>query len=196
MAGSVNLRFAARFTATVGLAFLFVSAAFAQHYTRTDLTTNSSSVSPAPNLDPNLVNAWGLSRATSSPWWVSDNGTGLSTLYDLNGAPQSLVVTIPPPKDAEGPSAPTGTVFNYTTSFEVAPGEPAIFIFVTEDGTISGWNPAVNLGEAIRMVNHPKKATIKSFMTTVNPAVTRPIMVESCVGGPNRISSISSTAAT
>ena len=161
MAGSVNLRFAARFTAIVGLAFLFVSAAFAQHYTRTDLTTNSSSVSPAPNIDPNLVNAWGLSRATSSPWWVSDNGTGLSTLYDLNGAPQSLVVTIPPPKDAEGPAAPTGTVFNYTTSFEVAPGEPAIFIFVTEDGTISGWNPAVNLGEAIRMVNHPKKAIFK-----------------------------------
>jgi len=152
---------AARSAATLALAFLLVSASFAQHYTRTDLTTDSSSVSSAPNVDTNLVNPWGLSRATSSPWWISDNGTGLSTLYDLNGVAQSLVVTIPPPANKQGPSAPTGTVFNYTTGFEVAPGQPAIFIFVTEDGTISGWNPVVNLGEAVRMVNHPGKAIFK-----------------------------------
>jgi uncharacterized protein (TIGR03118 family) len=164
--------FAARSAAIVGLAFSLVGASFAQHYTRTDLTTNSSSVSSAPNIDPNLVNAWGLSRATSSPWWISDNGTGLSTLYDLNGVAQSLVVTIPPPANKKGPSAPTGTVFNYTTSFEVAPGQPAIFIFVTEDGTISGWNPVVNLGEAVRMVNHPGKAIFKGCaiaMTSAGP---------------------------
>ena len=87
MASTLHRSFAARSTAIAGLAFLLVGAAFAQHYTRTDLTTDSSSVSGAPNIDPNLVNAWGLSRATSSPWWVSDNGTGLSTLYDLNGVP-------------------------------------------------------------------------------------------------------------
>lgn len=170
MASILNRRFAARFTAIAGLMFLLVGASFAQHYTRTDLTTNSSSVSGAPNIDPNLVNAWGLSRATSSPWWISDNGTGLSTLYDLNGVPQSLVVTIPPPKNAQGPAAPTGTVFNYTTDFNVAPGEPASFIFVTEDGTISGWNGAVNLGEAVLMVNHPNKAIFKgcAIATTAN----------------------------
>jgi uncharacterized protein (TIGR03118 family) len=161
MAETLQRRFAARSAAIVGLAFLFVGAAFAQHYTRTDLTTNSSSVSSAPNIDANLVNPWGLSRATSSPWWVSDNGTGLSTLYDLTGAIQSLVVTVPPAKDAQGPSAPTGTVFNYTTGFNVAPGAPAVFIFVSEDGTITGWNPAVDLLNAVLMVNHPGKAIFK-----------------------------------
>src|SRR5882724_9558025 len=79
---------------------LISSPAFAQHFTRTDLTANQSSVSPAaPNVDPNLVNAWGLARASGSPWWVSDNGTGLSTLYNAVGAAQSLVVTIPGAKE-------------------------------------------------------------------------------------------------
>src|SRR5207253_406902 len=107
--------------------------AFAQHYTRTDLTVNQPSVSPtAPNVDPNLVNAWGLSRATGSPWWISDNGTGLSTLYNAAGAAQALVVKIPSPTNG-ATSAPTGTVFNYSTGFEVAPGKKSIFLFVTED---------------------------------------------------------------
>ena len=116
--------------------------AFAQHFTRTDLTVNQSSVSPsAPNVDANLVNAWGLSRATGSPWWISDNGMGLSTLYNAAGVPQSLVVTIPGATEGTK-SAPTGTVFNYTTNgFQVMPGFKAVFLFVTEDGTISGWNP-------------------------------------------------------
>jgi uncharacterized protein (TIGR03118 family) len=118
--------------------------ALAQHYTRVDLTANSAGASTGVIVDPNLVNAWGLSRSSGSPWWISDNGTGLSTLYDLTGAPQSLVVTIPPAKGQTGPSAPTGTVFNFTKSFEIAPGVPAVFLFVTEDGTIAGWNPGVN----------------------------------------------------
>jgi len=111
----------------------------AQHFTRTDLTVNQQSVSPsAPNVDPNLVNAWGLSRASGSPWWVSDNGSGLSTLYNAAGAAQSLVVTVPGPTE-DAKSTPTGTVFNYTPSgFQVMPGFKAIFLFVTEDGTISG----------------------------------------------------------
>ena len=170
MNGTLQCRFAARSAAIVGLAFLLVGAAFAQHYTRTDVTTNSSSVSSAPNVDPNLVNPWGLSRATGSPWWISDNGTGLSTLYDGTGAIQSLVVTVPTPDGVQGTSAPTGTVFNYTTSFEVAPGQPAIFLFVTEDGTISGWNPTVDFANAIRVVNRPKNAIYKScaIATTAN----------------------------
>jgi uncharacterized protein (TIGR03118 family) len=165
--------FAARSAAVLGLAFSLVGASFAQHYTRTDLTTNSATVSSAPNLDPNLVNPWGLSRATSSPWWISDNGTGLSTLYDLNGVPQSLAVTIPPPANQPGTAAPTGTVFNYTTNFEVAPGQPAVFIFVTEDGTISGWNPVVSLGEAVLMVNHPGKAIFKGCAIAITSAGPR-----------------------
>ncbi|HTS34391.1 MAG TPA: TIGR03118 family protein [Candidatus Solibacter sp.] len=166
------IRLATRTSAALGLASLLVSTAFAQHYTRTDLTTNSSTVSSAPNIDPNLVNPWGLSRATGSPWWISDNGTGLSTLYDGTGAIVPLVVTIPPPNGTEGTAAPTGTVFNFTTSFEVASGEPAVFLFVTEDGTISGWNPNVNKTAAVVKVNAPNQAIYKGCalaMTAAGP---------------------------
>jgi len=169
MAGPLNRTIVTRFCVIVGLALLLVSTAFAQHYTRTDLTTNSSSVSSAPNVDPNLVNAWGLTRATSSPWWISDNGTGLSTLYDATGAAQSLVVTIPPAAGEKGPSAPTGTVFNYTTAFHVAPGQPAIFLFVSEDGTISGWNPNVSLNTAVRKISRPLKAIYKGCAIATTP---------------------------
>jgi hypothetical protein len=84
--------------------------AFAQQYHRTDLTANMSSVSPSTpriNVEPHLVNAWGLARGTSTAWWVSDKGTGLSTLYNAVGMPQSLVVKILTP-DGKGTFAPTG----------------------------------------------------------------------------------------
>jgi uncharacterized protein (TIGR03118 family) len=102
----------------------------AQKYDQTNLVSNAAG--PAPKTDARLVNPWGLSRSSSSPWWVSDNGTGLSTLYDGTGNAQSLVVSVP--------GAPTGTVFNGSADFEVAPGKPARFLFASEDGTISGWN--------------------------------------------------------
>ena len=139
---------------------LLAGSAFAQHYTRTDLTADRSGISSAPNIDSNLVNSWGLARSSGSPWWIADNGTGLSTLYDEGGVAQSLIVTIPPPAGQSGPSAPTGTVFNYTGAFEVAPGASAIFIFVTEDGTISGWNPNVNATNAVIAVDNSKRGAI------------------------------------
>jgi hypothetical protein len=81
--------------------------ASAQQFDRTDLKVDSSTVSAsAANVDPNLVNAWGTARGSGSPWWISDNGTGLSTLYDATGKAQSLVVKIPTP-DGTGTSAPT-----------------------------------------------------------------------------------------
>ncbi|MDD5266909.1 MAG: TIGR03118 family protein [Methylococcales bacterium] len=144
-------------------AITFSVAGFGHQYTRTDLTAD---VAPtAKHLDPNLVNAWGLSRSSASPWWISDNGTGLSTLYDLDGAPQTLVVTIPPPGKS-GTSAPTGTVFNYTSEFMIQQQQggtqaKAIFLFVTEDGTISGWNPKVNATNAVIAVNRSGKAIYK-----------------------------------
>jgi uncharacterized protein (TIGR03118 family) len=163
MAGSLHRRIAASLTATVGLAFVLVSSAFAQHYTRTDLTTDSSSVSSTAIVDTNLVNPWGLSRATGSPWWISDNGTGLSTLYDGAGAIQALVVSIPRAAGGKGLSSPTGTVFNYTTSFWVGPKQPAVFLFTAEDGTISGWNPNANLNKAVQKISRPLKAIYKGL---------------------------------
>ena len=162
-----------RWAAVVLLTLCVSATAFAQHYTRVDLTANSSSVSPTAIVDPNLVNAWGLSRSSGSPWWISDNGTGLSTLYDLTGTPQSLVVTIPPAKGQAGPSAPTGTVFNYTKGFEVAPGLPAVFIFVTEDGTIAAWNPGVSLTNAVTKRDRSSIASYKGCAIAMTPSGPR-----------------------
>ena len=69
------------------------TACFGQLYNQTDLVSNTSGV--APVTDPDLINPWGMSRGSGSPWWVSDNGTGLATLYNGAGAKQSLVVKIP-----------------------------------------------------------------------------------------------------
>lgn len=124
----------------------------AQHYAQTNLTADQTGI--AGITDMNLVNPWGLSRSAGSPWWVSDNGTGLSTLYDGTGAAKPLVVTIPTGNpSASSTGTPTGTLFNGGTGFELAPGKPALFLFVTEDGTISGWNPAVNATSAVIKVN-------------------------------------------
>src|SRR5580692_11542096 len=83
--------------------------ALAQHYKQTDLVADQSGVAAA--TDMNLVNPWGLSRSSSSPWWAADNGTGLSTLYDGTGAAKSLVVTIPTgDPDVSTTGTPTGTL--------------------------------------------------------------------------------------
>ena len=145
--------------ATVVFTLVLMTAgnALAQHFTRTDLTTNTP-ITGVPNTDPNLVNAWGMSRSSGSPWWISDNGTGLTTLYNAAGMQQPLVVTIPSPS---GTSAPTGTVFNpYNGALELVPGQRAIFLFATEDGTIAGWNPNVNPTVAVIKVNHSDKGAV------------------------------------
>jgi uncharacterized protein (TIGR03118 family) len=114
-------------------------------------------------LDPNLVNPWGISGSSASPFWISDNNAGVSSLYSVPGAGNtpvsinSLVVSIPTPGDLTGSSGtPTGTVFNtdggaaggFRLSGLDHNGAPsnasAVFLFVTEDGTIVGWNPNVN----------------------------------------------------
>jgi uncharacterized protein (TIGR03118 family) len=105
-------------------------------YTVTELVSDQSGV--ATNRDTDLVNAWGLAAGPTTPWWVSDNGTNKSTLYDASGTKQSLVVTVT--------GAPTGAVFNGGTSFVVSNGTqsgPALFLFANESGRIRGWNPTV-----------------------------------------------------
>lgn len=92
----------------------------------------------AANTDPNLKNPWGISFSATSPFWISDQASGKSTLYDGEGNPNSLVVSIPggtPPV-----TGPTGQVFNSTTGFVLPTGGAARFIFDTLNGTIAGWN--------------------------------------------------------
>jgi uncharacterized protein (TIGR03118 family) len=149
---------------------------FAQLYTQTNLVSNTAGV--APVTDPQLINPWGLSRASGSPWWVSDNGTGFSTLYNGAGAKESLIVAIPPadPNNKKTPTGtPTGTIANGSqTDFLLAPGEPAVFLFSTIDGTIAGWylNVAVAQGAAPRSTNAVTvvKATDGSSFTGLTSA--------------------------
>jgi Helix-turn-helix domain len=83
-----------RFGISAALVLIMGAACFGQRYTQTNLVSNTAGA--APVTDPKLINPWGLSRASGSPWWISDNATGFSTLYDGAGVKQSLVVTIRP----------------------------------------------------------------------------------------------------
>jgi len=117
-------------------------------YTQHNLVSDGAV--PADHVDPALVNAWGLVASGTSPWWVSDNGTDSSTLYN-NG---NTGATVPLRVGVAG--APTGVVFNGGAGFVVrngSAGGPARFIFATESGTILGWNPAVAPNRAVVAVD-------------------------------------------
>ena len=132
------------------LVLLGASAGFSQNYTVTNLTSDGSIT--ANNTDLNLVNPWGMARSSGSPWWFSDNGTGLSTLYDGTGATQSLVVTIPAAQNGQT-GTPSGAVYNPTTAFAITSGHPAVFMFATEDGTVAGWNGGTTAVTLIKNAN-------------------------------------------
>ena len=134
---------------------LYPGGASAQHYTQTNLV--SDIVGNAAVHDPNLINPWGITRSATSPWWVSDNNAGVSTLYTGTGQIIPIngngTVIIPAPKNAPPGTiaAPTGVVFNGSADFVLSNKKPAVFIFVTEDGTISGWNGGAS---AVRVVDN------------------------------------------
>lgn len=143
-------RAALAFSALICLS-VFVTPVFAQ-YTRTDLVSNQAGVAPAQ--DAHLVNGWGLVALPASPFWVSDNATGFSTLYTGTGQQIPLFVTIPPaptspagslgtPTGVVGNISPNATDFTFTNNENGMSG-PATFIFATLDGTISAWNGTVD----------------------------------------------------
>lgn len=168
----VKLRPRAALAALIGTVVLTATsvAALAAGYVETDLVVNRQ-VNGVPTLtdsngivhvakffDPHLANPWGVGESTTSPFWVSDNGTGLSTLYNTDGTPRTApIVSIPAPGAPLGSDgAPTGLVFNIAggttgvfkitgvTSAGAAITASPAFLFSTEDGTILGWNPGVN----------------------------------------------------
>ena len=130
-------------------------------YEQTNLVSDVSGT--AQLTDPDMTNAWGVSFSATSPFWISDNGSGKSTLYtvtnDSSGAPHvtkaGLVVTIP------GDGTPTGQVFDAGGSFN---GD--IFLFVSEDGTISGWRGA--LGTTAEILAAPTNAVYKGAELATN----------------------------
>lgn len=119
--------------ACAGALLCVPASALADEFFQTNLVSDISGL--AANTDANLKNPWGVSFGPTTPFWVSDQGTGKATLYDGAGNILSLVVAIPtgPP-----PPGPTGQVFNATSGFPIA-GAPARFIFDTLNGTIAGW---------------------------------------------------------
>ena len=124
-------------------------------YKRLDLVSNVAG--KALHTDPNLINGWGLAFFPNSPFWVSDAGTGFSSLYGPLGSAVPLLVTIPSAAGGSVPGTPTGIVANPSTDFVVSENGvsgAAAFIFDTEDGTISGWNPSVDLTHAVIALNN------------------------------------------
>jgi uncharacterized protein (TIGR03118 family) len=105
-------------------------------FTQTNLVSDVPGM--AANTDPNLKNPWGVSFSSTSPFWTSDQVTGLATLYNAAGVPQSLVVTVP--GSATPPTGPTGQVFSNISGQFLVGATPATFIFDNLNGTISGWN--------------------------------------------------------
>jgi uncharacterized protein (TIGR03118 family) len=140
----MSLRAVKLFLAVGGLAIL-PAATLAQHYVQENLVSDVSQPANADGtavgVDPNLKNPWGLARSASSPWWTNNDGTGTASLFSGGGATVPLLVTVPNAKGVEGPSSPTGMIFNGTADFALAANNPAIFIFATKNGTIAGWGP-------------------------------------------------------
>jgi uncharacterized protein (TIGR03118 family) len=131
----------------------FAPLASAQFYEQHNLVSDGSL--PAALVDPDLKNAWGLTSSATSPWWVADNGTDLSTLYNGNtGAKQALVVQVP--------GAPTGAVFNTTTGFAIN-GTAARFIFSGEDGAIRAWTNTLGTTSVVMVDNSASGAIYKGL---------------------------------
>jgi uncharacterized protein (TIGR03118 family) len=159
-------------------------------YVVTPLTSDLPNV--APNTDPVLQNAWGVAFTPgASPFWIADNATGCSTLYDGAGVPQPtspkpLQVAIPLPggmvpstacqmvKPKANPpptnAAPTGMAWNPTTTFLV-PGTSiaAAFIWATEDGTVSAWASTLSdTSHAVEAVNNSPDSVYKGLVFGTN----------------------------
>ena len=148
----------------MGLALMFVPSAALAQYQLTNLVSNVKG--QAHNTDPLLVNAWGVAYSPGGPFWISDEGTGWSTLYNERGVKQGLEVSIPSASGA-GTGSPTGMVYNGTGEFAVQ-GWSAFFIFATLDGTISGWAPQSNPNQAIIAVNNSSSGAIYTGLAITN----------------------------
>jgi uncharacterized protein (TIGR03118 family) len=141
----------------------FASSAVAVDFVATNLVTDDPSAHPAQIVDAGLKNAWGLSYSPTSPFWISSNGAGTSPIYKVNGATQAttkqgLTVAIP------GDGSVTGQVFN---SNAAAAFGGDLFLFVSEDGTVSGWRGA--LGTTAETLVLPSASTVykgAAFATT------------------------------
>ncbi len=133
--------------------------AASSNYQQNNLVSDISGLAKAH--DPRLVNAWGIAFHPNGFAWVADNGTGTATAYDGLGNNMDVITIPPPARSPQGTiAAPTGIVFNLPSDFEVTKDNPSTFIFATEDGTISGWNPNVDPDKAILKVDNSSSGAV------------------------------------
>jgi uncharacterized protein (TIGR03118 family) len=123
---------------------------------------------PADIHDGHLINSWGIAASSTSPWWIANADSGFSTVYNTSGPLPALqlLVTVP--------GEPTGTVFNGGSGFQLVSGvttSAARFLFASEDGTISGWNPTVDVAQAMVVFTSPNPgASYKGLAIALNTA--------------------------
>jgi len=131
----------------------------ANMYIQHNLVADQSGV--ADHTDASLVNPWGICASATSPFWFSDEGSGVSTLYSTGGSGSipGLTVTVKPSATVTK-GQPTGCVYNATTGFTVATGKAAGFIFDGQDGTITAWNSSVDLTHALVMVDNSASGAV------------------------------------
>jgi uncharacterized protein (TIGR03118 family) len=149
--------------AAAGLLVTLTGPAQAEDFAVTNLVSDGS-VS-ARTTDPNLINPWGIAYFPTGPLWVSDNNSGFSTIYTGAGGKLPLNVAIPS-WTGSGQGAPDGVVFNGSGGFNVSAGGvtgSSFFMFATEDGTIQGWSPSVNLHSTEIAVNNFPGAVYKGL---------------------------------
>ncbi len=140
------------------------TAAGSNSYTQTNLVSDTQGM--AKVTDHNLINPWGVAFVPGNPFWVADNNSGLSTLYDRHGNIQSSPFTVPPPAGSSNFATPTGIVTNTAGGFKVN-GQSSFFIFDTEDGTISGWN-TVGSAAILAVDNSATHAVYKGLAMITN----------------------------
>lgn len=150
--------------ASLGLFFMFSGSALAQY---TAVLLDSNVTGHGRHIDPLLVNGWGLAYLPGGAFWVSDAGSGWSTLYDGSGNPQSLQVLIPPAHGIYGGS-PTGIVANNSLQGFLVEGWVSYFLFATLDGTIQGWSPISSSASIIAVNNSSSGASYTGLAITNN----------------------------
>jgi uncharacterized protein (TIGR03118 family) len=137
--------------AAIGIQSANAANAYLQHNLVSDLP------GAADKTDPNLVNPWGIASTGTSPFWVSDNHSGMITVYDSSGNPfptaQPLVVTLPVAANGNSPSSPTAQIANDTGGFALSDGKPSSFLFVSEDGVVAAWNSSSGASANIKVDN-------------------------------------------
>lgn len=164
------MRLAPRLSALSALMLLIPTGVKADpEYVQTNLISDLGK-SSAPVNDSNLKNPWGMSFSSTSPFWVSNQGSNTATLYsDVGGTPTKLGLTVTIPTTPGGPQGPTGQVNNGTGGFVLSDGSPADFIFSNRNGTISAWNPGLGTTAEVKVM--PNGGAVYTGLAVTPPGV-------------------------